>query len=144
MPITKGSRVTVHYKLQDEHGLLLKESEEPLSFTVGEGQILPAFEEALFGRNTGDIHTFTLSPEQAFGTYRPELVFRVQREQLQGDLSEPIQVGEVFQLYTSDSPEDPPVIAYVSAVDLDTVELDANHPLAGKSLTYTVTILNVE
>lgn len=96
MPISEGSLVTLSYRMLDAEGVLLDESEAPVSFTVGSGEILPAFEQALLGKEAGEVHTFTLQPEEAFGSYRPEWVFQVRREQLQSDSDQPLQVGEAY------------------------------------------------
>lgn len=144
MPICEGSVVTLVYRMLDAEGVLLDESENPVSFTVGSGEILPAFEQALLGKEAGDTHAFTLQPEEAFGQYRPEWVFQIRREQLQGDSDQPLEVGEAVQLYLADGNEDTPILAYVRAFTDEMVELDANHPLAGKTLTYEVQILRVE
>lgn len=146
MRINPGSTVTLQYVLMDEGGQVLSESSEPLTFTIGDPEVLPAFQEALMGLSAGETHTFTLSPEEAFGPYREELVFRVPRAQLQGlseEGVEELRVGDVLQLYTSSAPEAEPILAYVTQVDAESVELDANHPLAGKALKYQVTILEV-
>ncbi len=144
MPITEGSLVTLAYRMRDAQGVLLDESEHPVTFTVGSGEILPAFEQALLGKEAGEQHTFTLQPEEAFGVYRPEWVFQVRRDQLQGDSDEPLRVGEAIQLYLADGSDDTPILAYVRSLTEEMVELDANHPLAGKALTYEVEILRVE
>ncbi|MCS7296842.1 MAG: peptidylprolyl isomerase [Bacteroidia bacterium] len=141
MPIQYGSAVTLRYTLSDETGYILYQGDEPLQFTVGAGDILPAFEAALIGGEAGEVKTFTLTPEQAFGPYQPEWVFRLSRHQLEGCSEEPIYPGQVLILST---PEGDSVQVHVLSVDEETIQVDANHPLAGKTLTYTVEILRVE
>lgn len=141
MPIQKGSRVILQYRLVDVQGNLLDESHEPVSFIVGKGEILPAFEDALLGKEAGETCTFTLGPEEAFGEWREELIFRVPREKLQGQDEPPLEAGQTVTLYT---PEGDTVTVYVREAGEDFVEFDANHPLAGQTLTYTVQVLQVE
>jgi FKBP-type peptidyl-prolyl cis-trans isomerase 2 len=139
MRISAGSTVTVQYKLFSEDNVLLYESEEPLTFTVGEDDILPAFEANLMGLSAGDKHRFTLSPEEAYGAYQEELVFTLSRQQLMDD-GEDIAPGQALTLFT---PEGESILVTVLDVTDSTITVDANHPLAGQTLIYEVEVLNV-
>jgi len=139
MRISAGSTVTVQYKLFSEDNVLLYESEEPLTFTVGEDDILPAFEANLMGLSAGDKHRFTLSPEEAYGAYQEELVFTLSRQQLMDD-GEDIVPGQTLTLFT---PEGESIMVTVLDVTDNTIKVDANHPLAGQTLIYEVEVLNV-
>jgi FKBP-type peptidyl-prolyl cis-trans isomerase 2 len=139
MRISAGSTVTVQYKLFSEDNALLYESEEPLTFTVGEDDILPAFEANLMGLSAGDKHRFTLSPEEAYGAYQEELVFTLSRQQLMDD-GEDIPPGQTRTLFT---PEGESLLVTVLDVTDSTITVDANHPLAGQTLVYEVEVLNV-
>jgi FKBP-type peptidyl-prolyl cis-trans isomerase 2 len=139
MRISAGSTVTVQYKLFSVDNRLLYESEEPLTFTVGEDDILPAFEANLMGLSAGDKHRFTLSPEEAYGAYQEELVFTLSRQQLMDD-GEDIVPGQTLTLFT---PEGESIIVTVLDVTDNTIKVDANHPLAGQTLVYEVEVLNV-
>jgi FKBP-type peptidyl-prolyl cis-trans isomerase 2 len=139
MRISAGSTVTVQYKLFSEDNVLLYESEEPLTFTVGEDDILPAFEANLMGLSAGDKHRFTLSPEEAYGVYQEELVFTLSRQQLMDD-GEDIVPGQTLTLFT---PEGESIMVIVVDVTDSTITVDANHPLAGQTLVYEVEVLNV-
>jgi FKBP-type peptidyl-prolyl cis-trans isomerase 2 len=139
MRISAGSTVTVQYKLFSVDNILLYESEEPLTFTVGEDDILPAFEANLMGLSAGDKHRFTLSPEEAYGAYQEELVFTLSRQQLMDD-GEEIVPGQMLNLFT---PEGESIIVTVLDVTDNTIKVDANHPLAGQTLIYEVEVLNV-
>jgi FKBP-type peptidyl-prolyl cis-trans isomerase 2 len=139
MRISAGSTVTVQYKLFSVDNRLLYESEEPLTFTVGEDDILPAFEANLMGLSAGDKHRFTLSPEEAYGAYQEELVFTLSRQQLMDD-GEEIVPGQMLNLFT---PEGESIIVTVLDVTDNTIKVDANHPLAGQTLIYEVEVLNV-
>jgi FKBP-type peptidyl-prolyl cis-trans isomerase 2 len=139
MRISAGSTVTVQYKLFSVDNRLLYESEEPLTFTVGEDDILPAFEANLMGLSAGDKHRFTLSPEEAYGAYQEELVFTLSRQQLMDD-GEDIMPGQTLTLFT---PEGESIMVTVLDVTDNTIKVDANHPLAGQTLIYEVEVLNV-
>jgi FKBP-type peptidyl-prolyl cis-trans isomerase 2 len=139
MRISAGSTVTVQYKLFSEDNALLYESEEPLTFTVGEDDILPAFEANLMGLSAGDKHRFTLSPEEAYGAYQEELVFTLSRQQLMDD-GEDIAPGQTLTLFT---PEGESILVTVLDVTDSTITVDANHPLAGQTLIYEGEVLNV-
>ena len=139
MRISAGSTVTVQYKLFSEDNILLYESEEPLTFTIGEDDILPAFEANLMGLSAGDKHRFTLSPEEAYGAYQEELVFTLSRQQLMDD-GEDIVPGQTLTLFT---PEGESILVTVLDVTDSTIKVDANHPLAGQTLIYEVEVLNV-
>jgi FKBP-type peptidyl-prolyl cis-trans isomerase 2 len=139
MRISAGSTVTVQYKLFSGDNRLLYESEEPLTFTVGEDDILPAFEANLMGLSAGDKHRFTLSPEEAHGAYQEELVFTLSRQQLMDD-GEDIAPGQTLTLFM---PEGESILVTVLDVTDSTITVDANHPLAGQTLVYEVEVLNV-
>jgi FKBP-type peptidyl-prolyl cis-trans isomerase 2 len=139
MRISAGSTVTVQYKLFSEDNILLYESEEPLTFTMGEDDILPAFEANLMGLSAGDKHRFTLTPEEAYGPYQEELVFTLSRQQLMDD-GEDIVPGQTMTLFT---PEGESIMVTVLDVTDSTIKVDANHPLAGQTLIYEVEVLNV-
>ncbi len=139
MPISTGSTVTVQYKLFSEDNRLLYESEEALTFTVGEDDILPAFEANLIGLDAGQTHRFTLGPEEAYGPYQEELVFMLSRQQLMDD-GEDIAAGQTLTLFT---PEGESLTVTVLDVTDSTIKVDANHPLAGQTLIYEVEVLNV-
>jgi FKBP-type peptidyl-prolyl cis-trans isomerase 2 len=139
MRISAGSTVTVQYKLFSEDNILLYESEEPLTFTMGEDDILPAFEANLMGLSAGDKHRFTLTPEEAYGPYQEELVFTLSRQQLMDD-GEDIVPGQTLTLFT---PEGESIMVTVLDVTDSTIKVDANHPLAGQTLIYEVEVLNV-
>jgi FKBP-type peptidyl-prolyl cis-trans isomerase 2 len=139
MRISAGSTVTVQYKLFSVDNRLLYESEEPLTFTIGEDDILPAFEANLMGLRAGDKRRFTLSPEEAYGAYQEELVFTLSRQQLMDD-GEDIVPGQTLTLFT---PEGESILVTVLDVTDSTIKVDANHPLAGQTLVYEVEVLNV-
>jgi FKBP-type peptidyl-prolyl cis-trans isomerase 2 len=140
MPILTGSTVTINLKFFSEANQLLYENEEPLTFTLGDDEIPVTLEKNLHGLEVGAMHRFTLLPEDWFGPYNKDLVFTLSRKQLEGD-SEDILPGQSLTLYT---PEGQILTVSVLSVTDGTIEVDANHPLAGETLVCEVEVLSIE
>jgi peptidylprolyl isomerase len=98
-----------------------------LQFTVGDGQLIPEFENSVLGMKQGDSKTFTVASINAYGLYRDEMVVTLQRHQLPENLE--VEVGQQLQLIRENGT---PVIVQVIDASESTVTLDANHPLAGQ------------
>lgn len=135
-----GDRVRVHYTGTLEDGTVFDSSEgrEPLEFTLGSGQVIPGFDEAVSGMNPGDERTVTIPAAEAYGTRRDELVMEVERTRLPEDL-EP-EVGQQLQL----SQEGQAFVVRVSDVTSESITLDANHPLAGEDLTFRLQLVEID
>jgi len=135
--IEKGSKVKVHYtgKLTDNEVFDSSTGKEPLEFTVGEGQLIPGFENGVMGLNTGDKKTIELEPEQAYGQFREDLINEVPKE----NLPEGVEVGQALQAQTEQGP------VRVTVVELNETmgKVDANHPLAGKKLIFDLEVVEV-
>lgn len=136
--IEAGHRVQIHYTGRLEDGTVFDRSEEPIELTVGEGELISGFEEALIGMQVGQKKTFTLSPEKAFGIYNPEWVIELPKSALPEGVSP--QIGQILYL---EGPEGETLPASVVGIKTETLILDANHPLAGQSLTFEVEILAI-
>lgn len=139
MPIKKGDKVTVNYTGKLENGEVFDSSvdRQPLEFVMGSGQIIPGFEAAVAGREPGDKVTVTIAPENAYGSSDPELIFAVPRAQMPDHI--PLKVGTPLQLSNNEGQMD----CIITEVGPDEITLDANHPLAGKPLTFDIEILGV-
>ncbi|RLK51538.1 FKBP-type peptidyl prolyl cis-trans isomerase /apo-metallochaperone SlyD [Alkalispirillum mobile] len=139
MKIRKNTVVTVDYRLKDEDGTLLDDSQQsgPMVYLHGYKHILPALEEALEGIEEGMPHRVTLAPEQAYGPRQENLVFEANREFLPEDL----ELYEGQQL-TSGSHGRRFTLKVVRLTENGAV-LDGNHPLAGRQLTFEVQIREV-
>jgi FKBP-type peptidyl-prolyl cis-trans isomerase 2 len=137
---TSGDTVHVHYtgKLDDGTVFDTSEGRDPLAFTVGSGQVVPGFDEAVSGMQVGDSKTVRIGPADAYGEHREDLVLEVPAEQLPEGL-EP-EVGMELGLRGQDGQTMP---VRVAAVADDAITLDANHPLAGKALTFDVKLVDV-
>jgi peptidylprolyl isomerase len=134
----KGDKVKVHYTGKLEDGTVFSSSpqEEPLQFTIGENQILPGFEEAVIGMNPGESRTVQIAPENGYGPRLEELVVVIDRERLPNQMDPAL--GERLQIRQTDGRT---IAVTVTDVSPSTVTLDANHPLAGKDLTFDIRLL---
>lgn len=136
-----GDTVTVEYTGTLEDGTVFDSSEgrEPLTFTLGGGDLIPGFEKAVLGMTPGETRTATLSPQEAYGERSEEMVFEVGRTQLPDDV-----VPEVGDRLEAKDPEGNTFRVSVAAVQDDTVTLDANHPLAGRDLTFEIQLVSIQ
>jgi len=139
MIIAKDKAVTLDYTLCDESGETLESSKgrEPLTYIHGSGGLIKGFETALEGRSPKDAFSFTVKPEEAYGERRQDLLFQAPKEQFSEvkDLKE----GMPLRVQTTKGT----MVVTVAAIEDDKVLLDANHPLAGKALTFAVEVLDV-
>lgn len=141
MPQAKqGDTVKVHYsgRLDDGSEFDSSRKREPLEFTLGEGHVIPGFEEGVMGMNIGDTKTIRIPSDQAYGPRREELELNVLRTEFPPDIN-PV-VGEQLQL---SQPDGQVVIVTISKVSDESVTLDANHPLAGKDLTFDLELMEI-
>ena len=136
-----GDTVRVHYRgrLQDGSEFDASVDREPLQFTIGGGQVIPGFEEAVVGMNPGDSKTTELPAEKAFGTYREDLVAVVDKSQLEDGGREP-EIGERMPI---PQPDGSSVAVTVTEVTESEVPVDANHPLAGEDLTLDIELIDI-
>ena len=139
MAIEKDKVVSIDYTLTGENGQVLDSSEgrEPLAYLHGAGNIIPGLEQALEGKNEGDQLNVSIPPDQAYGTRDERMVQPVPRAAFRG--VNDIRPGMQFQANTNAGPR------LITVVDVagDQVTIDANHPLAGATLNFDVTIRNV-
>ncbi|MBT4162638.1 MAG: peptidylprolyl isomerase [Gammaproteobacteria bacterium] len=139
MTIEKHSVVTIHYELKDGDGTTLDSSEgtDPLVYLHGTGSLIPGLENELEGRDTGESFSVSISPADGYGEFIEDLIEQVPLEVF-GEV-EKLEPGMQFK--TSD-PEGSRVIT-VKEVGEEIVTIDANHPLAGVTLNFSVTIETV-
>jgi len=136
-----GDKVTITFQGILEDGSVFDESGEadPLVFVLGENEVLPGLEIAVEGMQVGDQKTVTIPPEQGYGVRQPELVEQVALNVLPEDLD--LRVGGKLEV----SAEDGTVFQLlIVRKDSDTVTLDANHPLAGRSLTLQIELVSID
>ncbi len=135
-----GDTVHVHYTGRFEDGVVFDTSQgkPPLQFVLGTGAVIPGFEQAVDGLSVGDTVTAEIAPEDAYGRRSDELVLDVPRENFPDD-ADP-QVGQQFAMTAGDGQQTP---VTVTGVDGETVQIDANHPLAGKSLHFELELVKI-
>ncbi len=135
-----GKKVQVHYKGKLEDGTVFDQSQpdQPLEFQVGAGQVIPGFEKAVEGMNAGDEKTVKIESAEAYGDHRDDLVMNVSRDRIPPDLD--VEVGQRLQMERNDGQKIP---VTVTEMDDANVTLDANHPLAGKDLTFDIKLVDV-
>ena len=138
--IGSNSQVTLHFAIKLDSGEVVDSTfdKNPPRFKVGDGSLLPGFERALFGLKAGDKRSLNIEPEQGFGQPNPQNVQVMPRSNFEGmELSE----GLLIIFNDAANAELPGV---VKAFDSTEVTIDFNHPLAGKSLTFDVEIIDVQ
>jgi len=135
-----GDNVKVHYTGKLDDGTVFDSSveREPLQFSLGSGNVIPGFEEAIVGMTPGESKTTTIPAEQAYGAQRDELVITVDKEQIPSDLS--VEVGQQLQISQNNGQVIPVVVTDITDSQ---VTLDANHPLAGEQLTFDIKLVEV-
>lgn len=136
----QGDTVMVNYKGSLNDGTVFADTEQkgPLEFTIGEGQIMSAFEDAVIGMEKGESKTTVVPAVQAFGSYSEELLMDVGRDQFPENIVP--EVGNVLTLGRSDGST---MDVIVARVDEESVTLDANHPLAGQDLILDIELVEV-
>ena len=135
----KGDKVQVHYRGYLDNGSDFDSSRERdhISFILGEGQLIPGFERAVFGMKIGEIKTIRIAPEDAYGDHIPELVKVIDRKYMPGHLIP--EVGQQLQLGEG---EEMAIVTIVEVTDKE-IKLDANHPLSGKSLNFDLELVAI-
>jgi peptidylprolyl isomerase len=111
---------------------------EPLEFVVGTGQMIPGFDSGVVGMEVGEVKTLRLPPEEAYGVRDEDMLFRLPRSLLPKGYT-PV-VGEVLQMSSRDGV---PMRVSIREIEGDQILLDANHFLAGKSLIFDVTLVEI-
>lgn len=135
-----GDTVRVHYtgKLADETVFDSSEGRDPLEFTIGSGEIIPGFERAVVGMEPGETRTAMVEAIDAYGPYQDEMVLEVDRGQFP-DGVEP-EVGQQYQIAQANGAA---MVVTVTDVVGQRVTLDANHPLAGRDLTFEIELVEI-
>jgi peptidylprolyl isomerase len=135
-----GNTVQVHYtgKLADGTTFDSSLQREPLEFTLGQGEIIPGFENAVLGMNPGESKIETIASEEAYGPHRPEMLFEMDRQELPPEIQP--HIGQRLQMT---QPNGGTVPVVVTAVTTSEVTLDANHPLAGQDLIFDITLVAI-
>lgn len=139
--IQPGSRVRLHVAIKLANGTVAESTfdDEPLELVIGDGTLVHGLEVALYGLRAGQRQTLTLAPVQAYGERDAEAVGWLPREQFPAGMI--LQPGALVGFV---GPEGEEVAALVIAVEAERVQIDFNHPLAGKPIVFESEILCVE
>jgi len=126
------------YAIRNADGDVVDSSEggEPLWFVEGDGRMIPGLEKALLGKESGDEFTVTIGPDEAYGWPQRALVKTISPEMIDANV-EKIEPGMIFQVGSGDAAE---VVKVVEVKD-DGITVDANHPLAGVTFNFEITVL---
>lgn len=141
MPEAKsGDKVKVHYtgKLEDGSVFDTSADRQPLEFTIGEGAVIPGFERAVVGLQPGESTETTIDATDAYGPRSEELVTEVKREQLPPDLE--VSIGQQLQVGMANGQT---AVVLVTDVTETGITIDANHPLAGMDLTFSIELVEI-
>ncbi len=136
----KGDKVKVHYTGTLEDGTVFDSSveREPLEFELGAGMMIAGFDSAVHGMKVGDKKTADIPSDKAYGPKSDDMIISVPKTQLPPDM-EPA----VGQQLSMQQPSGQAVPVVISNVEEDNVELDANHPLAGRDLTFEIELVEI-
>lgn len=136
----KGDTVKVNYigKLTDGTVFDSSEGKQPLHFIVGQQEVIPGFDQATLGMGQGEKKTVTIQSDEAYGPFHEKLVETVELSKLPDDLE--LTVGGQLEVTRGDGQV---MYFFINELTDTTVTLDANHPLAGKELTFEIEMLEV-
>jgi FKBP-type peptidyl-prolyl cis-trans isomerase 2 len=136
-----GDTVKVHYTGRFDDGQVFDSSSgrEPLQFTIGQGQIIPGFEAAVVGMVPGQTKTEKIPSDQAYGNHDENMVAEIERKFVPEGLNP--EIGQELEM---EHPNGETIPVIVTNVNESHVTIDANHPLAGKDLTFDIELLEIE
>ena len=135
-----GDTVKIHYTGKLEDGTVFDSSRErdPIEFEIGAQKVIPGFEQAIVGMSPGDVKEATIASDEAYGPRRDEMVIKLPKTQFPEGMDP--AVGQQLQMKQADGRQ-----FTVSVVDIaeEEVTVDANHPLAGKDLTFELELVEI-
>ncbi|MFT4797676.1 MAG: FKBP-type peptidyl-prolyl cis-trans isomerase SlpA [Candidatus Azotimanducaceae bacterium] len=139
-PVGPGTKVTLTFSLSLESGEVIDSTgDKPADFVVGDGNLLPGFEKALFGLKAGDSRLLKIASVDAFGEPNEDNVQRIKRSSFQSNM----ELAEGLMMSFSDA-QNSELPGVVVGIDDDYVDVDFNHPLSGKTILFDVSIVNVD
>lgn len=140
-PAKQGDTVQIHYtgKLEDGTVFDTSRSRHPLQFTIGKGEVIQGVEDAVTGMHIGESKTATLPIEKAYGPRRDDMIVTVNRNQFPQDVRP--NVGQRLEITQEDNRT---ILVTVTGTTDATITLDANHPLAGRPLTFELELVGIK
>ncbi len=138
--VKKNDKIKVHYTGKLKDGSIFDSSlqREPLEFTVGAGQMIPGFDNAVVGMALNSPKIVEIPCDEAYGEAREELIQEIPKNQLPEDLN-----PEVGQMLVSRQPDGMEIPLTVTNVTADSITIDANHQLAGKDLIFEIEVVEI-
>ncbi len=138
--VGENTKVTLYFSIKLEDGSVVDSNfgSQAATFDVGDGNLLPGFERAVFGLRAGEESSFVIKPEDAFGQSNPNNVQQISRDQFGADME--LAEGLVVSFADAQKAELPGV---VQSFDDQNVYIDFNHPLSGRDITFEVKIVEV-
>ena len=138
--VKHGDTVKIHYTGKLEDGTIFDTSakRDPLQFIIGAGQVVSGFEQAIVGMNPSESKTVKVPADKAYGPHREEMVLVVDRNKIPKNLK--LELGQELQIPQEDGQK---TIVAVTNISESSVTLDANHPLAGKDLTFDIQLIEI-
>ena len=136
----QGDTVIVHYTGKLENGTVFDTSRSrlPVQFTIGKGQVIAGIERAVIGMNTGESKTTKIPVDQAYGPRRQDMITTMERSMLPQDVNP--EVGQRLELTQMN---DQTILVTVIDITDTILTIDANHPLAGKELTFEIELVGI-
>jgi FKBP-type peptidyl-prolyl cis-trans isomerase SlyD len=138
--IREGSRVALEYTLSDETGKVIESNKgkEPMSYIHGKGQIIPGLEKQLSGMKVGEEKKVQVKPEDGYGPINPEAFQEISKDKL------PPEALKVGTMLMAQGPQGQGIPARVHEIKDNTVIMDFNHPMAGKTLSFDIKISEIK
>lgn len=139
--VKKDDTVKVHYTGKLIDGQVFDSSVErgePIKFTMGQGQLIPGFEKGLVDMEVNEKKTINISSDEAYGETKDELIQKVPKDQLPDDIEPKVGMGLVSKTQNGQD-----INLVVKEVNEDTITVDGNHPLAGKSLIFDLEVVEI-
>lgn len=135
-----GNKVKVHYTGTLDNGTQFDSSvgREPLEFTIGEGMLLPMFEETVVGLEPGETAKVKISAAEGYGLRNEELVIKIEKANLPPTIIP--EIGMKLQMRT---PDGQPLIIKITEINDDHIFVDANHELAGQDLNFAIELVEI-
>ena len=139
--VKTGDKIKIHYKGTLDNGHVFDNSEgrDPLEFVVGAGTVIPGFDNGVVDMEVGEKKTIDIPCAEAYGEKRPELELLVERDKLPPELDP--KVGDTLQV--PQQGQSVPLLVTVTEVTTEVIKIDANHPLAGKDLTFDLELVEI-
>jgi peptidylprolyl isomerase len=140
MMVENGQKVKIHYTGTLDDGSQFDSSvgRDPLEFEIGAGMVIPGFEKGVKEMAVGEKKTIHIPADEAYGERREDMIIQFERSQLPEDLKPEVGMGLQMQ-----GPQGQPVPVTVTAVDEESITIDANHQLAGKNLNFELELVEI-